>query len=248
MLLIAGGLLALLVQDSARAGQQDLKVYSPIVYKGEFELEARGNRTFDSDMGKNNAQQQIYEIGYGVTERWATAVLLEAEKEPGGSLKHTATGWENIIQLFEQGEHWLDAGLYLEYEVAAQAEGANKIESKLLLEKPLGQFLNTLNLIFDKEIGENAASGTDFDYAWRTKWRVNSKFEPGIEAYGQLGKVGNFNSSSQQIHQLGPVITGGFMLGAGLKKLKYELGYLFGLTSASPNGVLKLNLEFEFLL
>ena len=45
----------------------------------------------------------------------------------------------------------------------------------------------------------------------------------------------------------GPVLVGGQFLG-GVGKVKYEFGYLFGLTNGSPAGILRWRLELEIPL
>ena len=54
---------------------------------------------------------------------------------------------------------------------------------------------------------------------------------------------------SEQEHKLGPVLRGLIRLGTDLNmKLRYEAGYLFGLTSATPDGEIKWLLEIEIPL
>jgi hypothetical protein len=223
----------------------DLKVYSPIVEEGEFAIETRGNVEIDKSKNKNGAQDQRYAIEYSPTSYWHTALYGKLKKEPGGSLKYEATAWENVFQLFEQGEKWIDLGFYVEYEMAGQRGSPDALEWKILAEKSIGQLTFTVNPIFEKELGANATKSTELKYATRVKWRLMPQFEPAIEAYGDFGEINNFDSSSQQRHQIGPVILGKFKLGND-SALKYEVGYLFGLTrNGSPDGAFKWLLEFE---
>jgi len=234
--------LALLLLNPG-AAQAAFKVYSPVVIGHEWELETRGVVDRDSNTSKDHKQKQIYEIGYAPTDRWATAIFAELEKPPGGSLKTEAVAWENILQLFEQGEKWIDAGLYGEYEASTRG-GPDKIEAKVLLEKPVGNFVHTANLIFEKEIGSGAEDSVELGYAWRTGLRLMPEFEPSIEAFGEFGPIDDFKSGSQQKHNIGPVMRG--LLGVfGTLHLRYELGYLFGLTDGSANGEIKWLLELE---
>ncbi len=228
-----------------RAQAEDLKVYSPIVEEGEIAFEARGNVAIDSDPAKRGAENQHYELEYTPTSYWHTALIGVVEKEAEGNHKFTATAWENIFQLFPQGQQWLDLGLYVEYEQATQPGAPNALEWKILAEKNVGPLTFTVNPIFENEIGTNAHKSTEFKYAARAKWRLMPKLEPAIEAYGDFGEIAHPDSSRAQRHQIGPVFLGKFDLGdAGI--LKYEAGYLFGLTSeGSPDGAFKWLLEFE---
>jgi hypothetical protein len=223
------------------------KVYSPTVEPGEFELELRGHTTFDSDPAKDDFQKYKLEAGYGVAERWFSVLGTTLVKDgAGNSLQNEEWFWENIIQLTEQGRYWLDAGLYLELAVPNDSSAPKEIETKLLLEKTVGKFQHTANLVFVREVGNGAPSTTAFEYAWRSRYFVSPAIQPGIEIYGEMGEFGHVLPSDQQDHRAGPVLSG--MLAAGRQgaKWKYEVGYLVGLSDAAPSGTLKFNLEYEF--
>jgi len=219
------------------------KVYSPHVEKGEIEIEARGHVDFDDDNDKDKARKDIFEIGYGLTDWWRTSLFVEYEEEPQGDYEHAATAWENIFQVTESGKYWMDVGLYLEYEVP-EGSDPDSLEIKGLFEKEVKRFVNTANLIFERQVGGNASKDIELGYAWRTKYRLRTDFEPGLELYGDLGELDDWDINDDQNHQAGPVATGKFHLGEE-SAIVYELGYLFGLTSESPDGSVKWMLEFE---
>ncbi|HKI62312.1 MAG TPA: hypothetical protein VKA31_08470 [Mariprofundaceae bacterium] len=217
------------------------KVYSPIVSGGELEIEFQNDFILDADPAKNGASKHQLELAYGVTDRWQTGLYGVLEKKTGQSLSYTQTKWSNILQLFEQGEHWLDAGLYLEYiKPAASLQQPDVLELKLLLEKPVGELIHTLNVIVVKPLG-HSPQGTTWEYAWRSLWNMGSDFQAAIEAYGALGRVGTISTPSGQNHLLGPVLRGKLF-----DDFKYDAGYLFGLTRGSVDGLIKLNFDYEF--
>jgi hypothetical protein len=237
--------LALAAAALASTAQAGTKVYSPIVERGEFGIESRGDHTFDDDDTQDDAQTQIHEIEYGVTDRWQTALFGELKRPAGGALDYTGTAWENIFQLFEQGEPLIDSGIYLEYKRADDGDKPDKIESKILLEKELGRSIATVNFTFEREIGDNREPGTGFEYAARAKWRFRPYLEPSIEAFGELGAIGDFKPGREQEHRIGPVLIGTLPLAPTIA-FYYELGWLFGLTGATPSGTLKWLAELEF--
>ena len=89
----------------------------------------------------------------------------------------------------------------------------------------------------------------DFTYAWQTRWNIWQPLSPAIEIYGDAGSLGASPRLQQQQLMIGPVGVGSVHLNdLGLGKggkLKYELGWLFGATSASPQGALRWRLEVE---
>jgi len=218
------------------------KVYSPIVDKGEVELEYSLDYALDSDPSKNTSARHQFELEMGVTERWQTAIYGDFRKKPNQGFSYQGLKWENIYQLFEQGEYWLDAGLYVEYSRAKRVlNKPDAIELKVLLEKQFGMLIHTANLVFKREIGVNAGNKTGAGYTWRSKWRKMRVWEPAVEIYGSLGALGNLKPLAHQSHQIGPVFIGKLRHG-----FNYEVGYLFGLTSASDQGAMKVVLGYEF--
>ncbi|MDQ6958846.1 MAG: hypothetical protein Q9M24_07000 [Mariprofundaceae bacterium] len=217
------------------------KVYSPNVEQGELELEYQGDVTVDGNPQKNGTSRHQFELSYGVTDRWHSAVYGIFTDMPKRKFRYSAFKWENIYQLFEPGTHWLDTGLYLEYLVPAASQNTTQsLEFKLLLEKHAGSWLHTLNLEVAKQFGTSLRD-TTFGYAWRSKWQMVRTFNPGFEAYGTIGPLRRFSPIDQQSHLVGPVLYGNLT-----DSLKYEVGYLFGLTHGSVDGNVKFNLELAF--
>ncbi len=212
------------------------KIYSPIVEQGELEFEYVLDMRFDNDPQVNHAARHQFELEYGVTDRWLTAVYGDFDKTPGQTFRYRGVKWENIYQLFGQGERWLDAGVYAEYiRQAASIGKADVIEFKLLLEKTTPAFRHTANLTLKKEVGARASGGLPAGYAWRSRWQWQRAIEPSIEYYASIGDLKHVRPVALQSHQMGPVLHG-YIAG----DFSYEFGYLFGLTPASDRGMLKL--------
>ncbi len=216
------------------------KVYSPIVVKGEVELEAQGNYVFDNSSDGDGVQDQQYAIGYGITDRWFTEVYGIVEKAEDGDYDFSAIEFENRFQLFEQGQYWIDAGLYLAYELSLEDEGSDGIEPKILLEKSFGKLTNDLNIIFEKKLDSEENNNFESGLAWSTRYRWHEYFEPGFEIHSEFGEIGHSGSFDDQEHLIGPVINGKLF-----KHVKYNVGYLFGASDSAPDGVLKWVLEYE---
>ncbi len=233
--------LGILPTRNAEAG---FKVYSPYVEQGEWEFEFRGHRTVDNDPTKDDGRKFLYEIGYSPTAFWHTAVFLEAEGGPGEPNDTSAVAFENIFQLTDPGQYWLDVGAYVEYEKGLNRDGAHALEWKLLLEKDFGHIVVVANPIWKQGFSDHGADGVGFEYAWGTYYRLRPELEPGFEAYGEIGELTNPNAIDAQEHFIGPVTRGMFKLG-GTQKLKYDLGYLFGATGGSADGAFKFELEYE---
>lgn len=221
------------------------KVYSPYVEKGEFELEARGGINFDGRHDEDGTQKQKYALGYGMTDRWFTEVYGEVEKEyndDGEDLdfSFTEVEWENKFQLTDKGQCPVDLGFLLEYAISTEDKHADKLEWAVLLAKEIGKSEHYANFKFEHGVGGGHANETEGGFAWSSRYRLNEYFEPGFEYHAEFGGLNEGKSFPEQDHQVGPAFYG--KLG---EHLKYDVGYLFGVSDAAVEGTLKWLLEFE---
>ena len=234
-------LLCLMIPSNAHALDE---IYSPIVTKGEFEIEYNGSRTFDNHSDKNNVQGQEIDFEYGVTDRWKAMISGSFEKNPGESLKMDATQLESIFQLTEQGEYWVDAGLLAAYGFAAQSHQPDFVESKLLLQKDTGRFTHLANIGFEQNVGHysGGTGGPEYSVLWSSRYRMNEYVQPGFEIQSTLGHGPTLGKYNEQEHYIGPAVYGRL-----LGNLKYEAAYLFGASDAAAQGAARILLEYEIV-
>ena len=239
-----GAIALLLATGAAPALSAPQHVISPVVEQGEVAVEAFGDVTHDRDKDKNAAQRQTYELEYSPTEFWRVAVEAKRKREPGESLKYDATEIENVFQLTEPGEYWLTVGVLAALELPRAEDDPKEIEAGLLLQKEFGLLLNTVNLIFPREIGDHSSKGVEFEYAAQSIYRFIPEFGIGLEAFGDLGEIKHMPRANLQEHRIGPVIAGKFGLGTA-GALLYELGWERGLTSETANNTFRWLVEYE---
>lgn len=73
---------------------------------------------------------------------------------------------------------------------------------------------------------------------------LHRMFAQGFEYYARIADLAHTGNYNQQEHYLGPVLTGAYSF-YPYGKLHYEVGYLFGLTTATPKGSVRWLLEYE---
>lgn len=225
---------------AADASADYYKIYSPQVDEGEVSAEADLNYSADNSKNLDHYFSQVYGLEYGVTNFWSTEIEAEIEKSNSMSTRVTNMKWENIIAPFKPGEYWIDTGFYLEFEKSVQDDMPNNAEAGLLLEKRIGDFTNTANIILGHNFGPNAVSGVDNGFSWRTKYHINDMFEPGVEYYSDIGKLNRVDDFNRQDNVLGPVIQGHF------GDITYDTGVLFGVSESAHDITIKFNVEYEF--
>ncbi len=245
--------LALLAPQIVHA---DFRVVSPSeIDLGELEIEHNGSAVFDRRPDNNGGRTYTLEVGTGLTSWWHSEIEFGFERESGSGQPTLLTQivTENMFQLTEPGQYFADFGFYIEYGQSLTRgihASSNQVTFGPIIAKDIGRTTNILNLFFSRQLGPNQTSQRlDFTYAWQTRWNIWEPLSPAIEIYGDAGSFGSSPRLSQQQLLIGPVAVGALRLndlGLGRGgKLKYELGWLFGTTPASPQGALRWRMELE---
>ena len=240
---LLGGFLA----AASTSALADFKVRSPNIDYREVEVENNSSTTFDKRPGSNNRNSLTQEIGVGILPFWTVELEGEFGREPLEKWQWNATTVENYFMLTEPGKYWLDFSIFAEYSRAKSLNDASTVKVGGLFQKDIYKFVNTFNVFLEKEVGPNAGTADNLSFAWQTRYRFSQYFQPGIEIYGQIDDTNNAGKFGDRQLRIGPVVTGAVGLGdiLGRGKLKYEVGYLFGVTSPTEQGTLRTKLELE---
>ena len=240
---------ALVVFAPAYSAHAELQVQMPEVEYRELEFEHNGLFTFDKDKTLGGQQSYTNSIGYGVTPWWEIELELETNSVPDSSVHYTATTIENTFMLTEPGQYFFNVGIFAEYSQSALNGVANDILAGPIIQKELYNVvgldsLHTLNVFFSHDVGHNATHATGLEIAWQSRLLLNPYIDPAFEYYGFIDDLGEAGKFSQQQHFIGPVAVGAFNF-SPYGKLKYEVGYMFGMTQASPRGAVRWKVEYE---
>lgn len=223
-------------------------IKSPIVTKGEAEIEIQSSVTDDKDKSKDGEYETKLGLGYGVTDHWFVELESEWKRDPEDRFRHEAVAIENRFQILPQGEYLLDLGFYTEYEIGTRKGSTDEITLGPIFRSDIGKFRITANPFMSVEIGANSTEAPSFKYGVQGLYMLHHAFAPGIEMFGKTGELVESKRLPDQEHQIGPVLTG-TILGStiGLPgKFGYEAGVLFGLTRATADETYKIKLEYEF--
>ncbi len=242
----AAGFVALIPAYSARA---ELQVRMPEVEYRELEFEHNGFVSFDKNPTLGGQQSYTNSIGYGVTPWWEVELEGESNSVPDSSVHYTATTMENTFQITEPGQYFFNLGFFAEYSQSALNGEPNTFTLGPIVQKELYDVLgvdslHTLNVFFEHDIGHNATHATGLQVAWQSRLLLNPYIDPALEYYGFIDDLGEAGKFSQQQHFIGPVAVGAISF-APYGKLKYEVGYMFGMTEASPRGAVRWKVEYE---
>jgi len=225
-------------------------IYSPIVDYREWELELKGGM-FDWGRGDDGERATKLAFGYGIMPRWSIEFEAEYSQAPGNVAHVEEYEFENIFQLTEHGEHWLDAGIFAELE-HNRLENANTLVLGPMFQKEIYRSQINLNIHFEHRLsalggggddGEDAGeSRNEIQYQAQWKYNLRSRFQPGIQVFGSLGAPGHLHSRELSV---GPAFFGVANLG-NAKSLRYDAAILAGMTRGTPDTTIRFQLEYEF--
>lgn len=221
------------------ARADDFIVYAPYVTASQNEVEVRGYRVGDArpDLGGSSAAE--LSIAHGFNSWWkAELYLAEYQQAPDTPSGFQGYEFENTFQLTPPGRYWVDLGLLASYERNTAANTPDAVEFGPLIEKTVGRFAHTVNLIWEKQIGSGASGNYEFRYSYSGTYTVSQAFRPGLEAYGR---------PADRAYQAGPIMAGEFNLPGTTSDLEYRVGVVFGINAAAPRQTWLAQLEYEFL-
>lgn len=225
---------------------QALEVLSPYVEPGEAEIEHQGYLSHDRDPANNNHKNGTLSLGYSPTDYYRVEVETEYERLAGPStdessnkLRYTSANVENTFQLAQPGEYWIDPALFYEMDFARTSP--SNIQLGFLGGKDMGRFSDMANFLVHKDYGAHETP-TGFIYSNQLRYRLHHLFEPGFELYGDTGGKARFQD--QQL-AIGPAFVGKVHTFDG-QGIRYQMGYLYGATPATPDHAIRWKLEYEF--
>jgi hypothetical protein len=224
-------------------------IYSPIVDYREWELELKGGiQDWNQPDGERAGKLAL---GYGLMRRWGVEVEAEYSQSPGRAGHVEEYEFENIFQLTEHGEHWLDAGIFAEFE-HNRLEHFNRLVLGPMFQRETLHTQTNVNIYWERRLtalptdtdagGDAPESRNGLQYQVQWKYNLGPRFQPGFQAFGSLGDPAHLRSEELKV---GPAFFGAANLG-NAKGLRYNAALLAGLTQGSPDLTLRFQLEYEF--
>lgn len=234
----------------------------------ESETEAHGH-------GALRAAHEIAAFG-GVNQYWLTKLALGIEREAGGDYDITSIASENVFRLGPPRAANFDIAWFTAISAGLDSGASNAVEFGPIVSVTSGKVALVLNPFLEKTFGENRDDGIAFAYAWRATYEISEKLSVGMEGYGEIENIGHAPPGNEQIHRVGPVLYLGhvhgaarhahagsahadhdhhgmhapapdaFHAGAPEPDWHAEVGVLFGLTEATPDAALKVNIGADF--
>jgi hypothetical protein len=215
---VRSGILAVLallaaVPAAARAqGNYEVQVYaSPTVTRGTTIFELHSNFTFEGtkgvsglgEFGSNHALHETVEITHGLTTWSELGFYYFTSVQPGVGPMWVGT---HIRPRFSIPESWnWPVGLSLSqefgYQRAAFSADTWTWEIRPIIDKEFGKLYVGLNPTLSRAWkGPGTQRGVEFEPNVKLGYDFSKKVNAGLEYYGAMGKVGDFEPLKQQEH------------------------------------------------
>jgi hypothetical protein len=243
------GGMGLLASGNAQAlNYFELEVYPyATAAKGELELEnntthtSRGTRSDLPEENNKGLTRSSFELNYGVTEKTELAWYIDYSRARGGDWQHAADRVRARTRFFEKGELPVDLGLYAELEFPKNQDNDVEVELRGIIEKDVGKWTFDFNPIFEKVLKGTDNAGWEFQYAASAIYRLNERWRPRLDFFGDFGPIRHFEPKDEQKHLVSPAVD--IKLGRGVS---LTAGVAFGYTKASEQQLIRAKLEWEF--
>ncbi len=214
-------------------------VSSPNVEKRKFTLEYRGGYDTDDNPSKDRKQPNKLVMNYGLTDRLRPEIKAVIDNDPNDAPDLTAIELGLRYQFLKKDEAWLAAAIDGTYTAATKDGDPDTFEAKFLLAKDFGDLATLANIGAETELGGDSESGLALKFAWKSSYKINPHFAPGFEYYADTGNLRHDPGFDEQGHKIGPTVSGEIVDG-----LKYDVGYLWGLSDSTTDGRAKFILSY----
>ena len=203
--------------DAFAQDNYEIQVYgSEMPSPGTTTLELHSNFTVqgsktvkDGVEPTNHSMHETLEVTHGFNDWFEAGFYVFSSIQPNG-------GWQwvgdHIRPRFTVPESWKwPVGLSLAQEFGYQqrrfSEDTWSWEIRPIIDKNVGRWYLAFNPTFDRSLhGEGVKHGFEFSPNAKVSFAFTKKIEGGLEYYGALGPVGNFNRLHHQHHQFFPTL------------------------------------------
>ncbi len=230
----------------------EIQVYgSPTVQKHSTMVELHSNFTFNGSkepvngvLPTNHVFHETIEITHGFTEWFEMGFYFF--NTIGSHNRTTYVGSHIRPRLMLPEKYHFPVGLSLSTEFGYQkreySEDDWSVEIRPIIDKTIDKLYISLNPVLDKSLhGLNAARGLVFAPNVKLNYAITKIISPGLEYYGGLGPLNNFDSPNAQQHQLFFTVDLNFS-----EDWEFNAGYGIGLTDATDKSIFKIILGRRF--
>jgi hypothetical protein len=183
-------------------------------------------------------------IGYNVTNRWYTELLMSYVGPTVASSTPSTLNWQNDF-LLTQGQWDVDIALHTLLVRDQQSASGNAVEFGPMLQTDVGRVQLNGNLIFEKSLAPGNTAAPQLKYQWQAKYRWSQALHTGVQGFGELGTWNRWLDAGRQSHRWGPVVGGAWTI-TDKQRVEYQAAYLMGSVYGNAADMLSLRVQLVF--
>ena len=232
-----------LLSPPAQAQTFDVKQLE--IKAGELELGLDNTVHFGLPRPADGINRSVHEVSldYGMRGWWRLSGVGKFENPAEEAARLNAIAIENIFVLRgidDKATHDVGLGAFLAVEAGVHNQATNVLTWGPVLALKADKLSFVANPFFEKTFGRNHTDGIALNYGWQLKYDLGKGFALGIEGFGVVENLGHAPPADEQEHRIGPVAYFEIEVAKGVA-ITPDVGVLFGLTRATPDVALKLN-------
>jgi hypothetical protein len=243
---LALGCLGAVAAEGAAQDNYEIQVYgADTVAAGHTMFELHSNYTFQGSRTvvggvypTQDALHETLEITHGWTPNFETGFYLFTSYQHSQGYQWVGDHIRPRIKVPEKW-HWpVGASLSLEvgYQRPQFSQDTWTLEIRPIIDKQIGKSYFAFNPTFDRSFaGLNAGQKYVFSPNVTYSYDITGKITLGVEYYGSMGPLNDFDPWMAQQHQIVPAVD----LNLG-KEWEFNAGLCFGLTAATDRLILKM--------
>ena len=225
--------------DTVKPGQTMFELHSNYTFRGS-------RMPINGVKPTQDALHETLELTHGWTDCFETGFYFFTSYRHDQSWDYVGSHIRPRIRVPDSW-HW-KVGASLSAEVGFQrrdfAEDTWTLELRPIIDKQIGPWYFAFNPALDQSlVGANSNRGWDFSPNVKVSYDVTKKVTLGVEYYGSLGPVSEFDPFDAQQHQLFPSLD----LNMG-EAWEFNAGVGFGLTPGTDRFIVKMIIGRRFTL
>lgn len=230
-------LIPFLIANAAWASE---KLNTPQVIKDRMQVEYLGFG--DEQAPEGDRWRSRTQVTYGVTDRIDVALGFLTEDQQNTPTQAVGPTARLKYELTKQSDWWLASAVQARYTHAADGR-ANTLNTRLIVQRDVGDWLGTANFSVIRGIGEKRASSVHVTGAAQLLYQLSPEISPGIEFFHTFGPANDLDFTGERSQEIGPILSGTLPLHEQ-QSLTYVVGYYRGLSADSPEQSAKFQVNY----
>lgn len=210
----------------------------PTLWSTYMASSAQRERHFNRDMPREGMWAHSLELEYGVTDRLALGAYFDFIDPRGAGARYAQTRLLARYRFSNRQELFFNPALYFEYYLPRSGYGDQQLETRLILDKDVGDFRFVANpMISVNTSGSRSWGAPSVGFSGGAYWRRHAAVQPGIEYYADYGQWNQMGRSKQYLLPTLDI--------ALTPNITWHIGAGFGLTAGSDHAVIETQLRFS---